>query len=71
MMYAVGNPEAFKVNFESLPVFALAADIGVLVNGLQAVSDQEIVAVILIVNDIPPPKGCFGKIVNQFFLPQT
>ena len=71
MMYAVGKPHLTQVGEESLPVLALVRDGRVLQDVLQQMAYGQVVAAVLVPQDVASAKSRLCKVVDILLLPQA
>ena len=71
VMYAVGKPHLTQVGEESLPVLALVHYGGVLQDVLQQTADGQVVAAVLVPQDVASAQGSLRQVVDILLLPQA
>ena len=68
MVDAVAEPNSFGIDHKLLPARVFSVALVVLDNLLQGFSNQEVVPVVLIPDDVVTGAGCLAEVVKQFLL---
>ena len=68
---AVAEPDAFQVDGERAVEVALAVALVVGVDGFEQAADAQVVAPVLVKEDVAALKGGLGEVVDEGFLPEA
>ena len=71
MVNTIGKPYAFEVFLEVKELSACLVALVLGVEGFECATDAQVVATVLIVEDITTVQSCFGEVINEGLLLQT